>query len=78
MPVCAYILIEVEGKNVKQVVSQVRRIRGVQCADAVTGPYDVIACVQAADPDKMGNLVLSKVRAIPGVRKTVTCVAVAT
>jgi DNA-binding Lrp family transcriptional regulator len=78
MPVCAYILIEVEGKNIKQVVTQLRRIRGVKCADAVTGPYDVIACVEAPDPAKMGNLVLSKIRAVQGVRRTITCVAVQT
>ena len=76
MAICAYILIEVEGKNVKQVVSQLRRIRGVNCADAVTGPYDVIACAEADDPAKMGDLVLSKVRAIQGVRRTLTCVTV--
>jgi DNA-binding Lrp family transcriptional regulator len=42
----------------------------------VTGPYDIIAFVEAADIDALGRVVLSKIRTISGVTKTLTCVAI--
>ncbi len=45
-------------------------------AHAVTGPYDIIAFVEAADVDALGRVVLSKIRTIGGVTKTLTCVTI--
>jgi DNA-binding Lrp family transcriptional regulator len=45
-------------------------------AHAVTGPYDIIAHVEAANIDALGKVVLSKIRTINGIVKTLTCVAV--
>jgi len=36
----------------------------VRSADIVTGPYDVVARVEAASIDALGRLVVSKIQAI--------------
>ena len=45
----AYILLMVEVGRIKRVLEEVRAIQGVIKADAVTGPYDAIIEVEAAD-----------------------------
>jgi DNA-binding Lrp family transcriptional regulator len=39
----------------------------------VTGPYDVIVRAEAASVDELGQLVVAKVQAVPGITRTVTC-----
>ena len=53
--------------------TQIRRIAGVVVADDVTGPYDVIARVEADSIDELGRLVVSQVQLIEGITRTLTC-----
>jgi len=46
--------------------------------DVITGPYDVVAVIEARDIQSVGDVVTSRVHTIGGVVRTVTCVAVAT
>jgi DNA-binding Lrp family transcriptional regulator len=39
----------------------------------VAGPYDVIARAQARDIDELARLVTSRVQALEGVRRTMSC-----
>lgn len=72
----AYILIEVAAGKVKDAVEKITKIDGVECAQAVVGPFDVIAYVKADDIKKLGELVVSKIHGIEGVQRTMTCIAV--
>jgi DNA-binding Lrp family transcriptional regulator len=72
----AYVLIETVGGKSKEVVDALRRVSGIAVADVVTGPYDVIAVAQGSDANSVGRLVLNEVRGIPGISKTMTCLAV--
>ncbi|MHB0871494.1 MAG: Lrp/AsnC ligand binding domain-containing protein [Chloroflexota bacterium] len=72
----AYVLIETVGGKSKEVVDALRRVSGIAVADVVTGPYDVIAVAQGDDANSIGRLVLNEVRGIPGITKTMTCLAV--
>jgi len=72
----AYVLIEAAPKKALQACTQIARIAGVRSAHLVTGPYDIIAYLEAKDPEAIGRLVLSKIQAAPGVGKTITCVVV--
>jgi DNA-binding Lrp family transcriptional regulator len=69
----AYILIQNEVGASREVASDVARIKGVTSAEAVTGPYDVIAVAEASDLDDLGRLVVGKVQATGGVTRTLTC-----
>jgi len=74
----AYVLIETVGGKSKDVADALRRVSGIAAADVVTGPYDVIAVAQGPDANSIGRLVLNEVRGIPGISKTMTCLAVDT
>jgi DNA-binding Lrp family transcriptional regulator len=45
----------------------------VQVAEDITGPYDVIARVQASSLDQLGRLVASRIQVVDGVTRTLTC-----
>ncbi len=72
----AYVLIETVGGKSKEVADALRLVSGIAAADVVTGPYDVIAVAQGNDANTIGRLVLNDVRGIPGITKTMTCLAV--
>lgn len=68
----AYILIQT-AVSAAQVASDIRQIAGVESADDVSGPYDVIARVGAADMDSLGQLVVSNIQSVEGITRTLTC-----
>jgi DNA-binding Lrp family transcriptional regulator len=72
----AYVLIEAAPRKALQACAKITRIAGVKSAHLVTGPYDIIAFVEAKDPGALGKLVMSKIQAVDGVGKTITCVIV--
>lgn len=74
----AFILIETSVGKTKDVVRALRDVPSIKSVDAVTGPYDVIAVVEASDLNTVGDLVTSKVHAVGGIIRTVTCLAVST
>ncbi|PKB73028.1 MAG: hypothetical protein BZY75_03975 [SAR202 cluster bacterium Io17-Chloro-G7] len=71
----AFILIEAKVGGVQQVVWSLRALAGVTSADMITGSYDVIALVEAADMGAMVEIVTGQVQGINGVLRTITCVA---
>ena len=74
----AFILMETAvGKN-KEVVVSLRQLKGVESVDSVTGPYDVIAIVEAESLNDVGDLVTRKIHPVAGITRTVTCLALRT
>jgi DNA-binding Lrp family transcriptional regulator len=71
--VTAYILIQTEVGKAAQVAKDIVDITGVQQAQAVTGPYDVIVRVEAHNLDDLGKLVVARVQAVNGITRTLTC-----
>ena len=69
----AYVLIQTEVGKAALVAEEVRKIQGVESADDVTGPYDVIVKAAAEDVDQLGKLVVARVQAIEGITRTLTC-----
>ncbi len=69
----AYILIQTAVGGSVDVADAIRAIDGVLRVDAVTGPYDVIAMVQARSVDDLGKLLLSQIQLIPNITRTLTC-----
>ena len=58
----AYVLIQIEVGKAGQVAQEIRGIDGVQRAEVVAGPYDVIARVQAPGMDELGRLVVARIQ----------------
>lgn len=69
----AYILIQTDVGKAAQVAKDIIGIPGVQQAQAVTGPYDVIARAEARNIDELGRLVVARVQAVDGITRTLTC-----
>lgn len=72
----AFVLIETTVGKTKEVVAKISQLEGVKSVDPVTGPYDVIAIVEAENLNSIGDLVTSKIHPIPGISRTVTCLAI--
>jgi DNA-binding Lrp family transcriptional regulator len=73
MSVQAYILIQTEVGKASSVAKSVSAIPGVTLAEGVTGPYDVIMRAEAPSMEDFGRVILSKVQAVPGITRTLTC-----
>jgi DNA-binding Lrp family transcriptional regulator len=69
----AYVLIQTEVGKAGQVAEAIRSIDGVQRAEDLAGPYDVIARVQAPGMEELGMLVLAHIQTVDGVTRTLTC-----
>jgi len=71
----AYILIEIRPGEVHEVMTQLRRTGGILEAYMTFGPYDAVAVAEAADVNRIGHIIASEILPIPGVIKTMTCLA---
>ena len=72
----AYVLIKVRAGQVREVVRILRAVEGVKEADMTFGPYDAVAIVETHDVADLGTITAAKIQPIPGVERTLTCLAV--
>jgi DNA-binding Lrp family transcriptional regulator len=72
----AYVLIETEVGKVAQVAHALSNLDGVQVAEDLAGPYDVIARIQAPSLNQLGRLVISRIQLVDGVTRTLTCTVI--
>lgn len=71
--ITAYILVLTQVGRSADVATSIRALPGVESSDDVTGPYDVIVRARAADINELGQLVVSRIQAIDGIDRTLTC-----
>ena len=71
--IAAYVLIQTEVGQAVLVAAALRDVSVVSEVATVTGPYDIIARAEARDLDELGRLVVSRVQALGGVTRTLTC-----
>lgn len=74
MAIRAYVLMNLVTSDLSNTMLQLREIREIKNADAVIGPYDCIAEIEADSMDMLGNVVVNKILKTDGVAKTLTCV----
>ena len=72
----AYILIQTDVGKAASVATAIAALEGVALAEDVTGPYDVIARVEAQTVDELGKLVIAKIQDVEGITRTLTCTVV--
>ncbi len=72
----AYILIQTDVGRAASVALAIAGLEGVALAEDVTGPYDVIARVEAQTVDELGKLVIAKIQDVEGITRTLTCTVV--
>jgi DNA-binding Lrp family transcriptional regulator len=69
----AYVLIQTEVGKVAHVAQALNDLDGVELTEDITGPYDVIARIQAPGLDQLGRLVVFRIHVVDGVTRTLTC-----
>jgi len=72
----AYVFVECEHGKSAAAVEKLRSIGGVRDARMVTGPYDVIVLVEASSFKVLGDVVIKKMQAVKGVKRTLTNVVI--
>ncbi|HEX7266457.1 MAG TPA: Lrp/AsnC ligand binding domain-containing protein [Streptosporangiaceae bacterium] len=72
----AYVLVLTEVGKVAHVAHALSNLDGVEVAEDITGPYDVIASIQAPSLDQLGRLVVSRIQLVDGVTRTLTCMVI--
>ncbi len=76
MPISAYVFIECTAGAAKDVAREISKIQGVKKSNSTTGPYDVIALVEAPDINILGDYIITKIQGLSGVLRTQTNVIV--
>ena len=69
----AYVLIQTEPDRAIAAASEIGELDGVVSAEIITGPYDIIARIDAPNMDDVGRLVVGQIQMISGITRTTTC-----
>lgn len=72
----AYILIETSVGSTANVAEELKKIDQMIAVDMVTGPFDIIAVVEAENLVDIGGIVSTKMHKVGGIVKTITSLAV--
>jgi DNA-binding Lrp family transcriptional regulator len=72
----AFVLIETAVGRNKEVATALEKLAGVKSVDIVTGPYDIIAIIEGASLNDIGDIVTGKIHPVAGISRTVTCLAI--
>ena len=70
----AYVLINVESGAEEDIVSELKKIEGVEEAYYSYGVYDIITKVKADSMEKLKDMVTRKIRSLSRVRSTLTLI----
>ena len=74
--VSAYSLISAEPGKTTEVFQKIKRVEGVKSAEAVAGPYDIVARIEVDSLEKLTKTVFGDIRGIRGVTNTTTLIVV--
>lgn len=72
----AYILIQTEVGKSTTVAAAIGALEGVEETAEVTGPYDIIAHLEAESIEALGKLVIARIQEVPSITRTTTCTVV--
>lgn len=71
------VLVKLQAGREQQTLTKIKEIKGISHVSAVYGRWDLVVDVEADDLPQMSNLVVGKLRTIPGVFSTETLVTTA-
>lgn len=70
----AYILIKIAPGKTRSLTEQISKIEGVRTAHPVTGMFDIIAYLEAADINNLTGTVRTRIQTLEGVLRTHTAI----
>ena len=71
-----YLLVETEVGRLEEVMRRLKTVANVVEVEAVTGPFDLIVKVQAEHINTALDIVVNRIRKVPGIKGTETLVTV--
>ena len=71
-----YLLVETEVGRLEDVMRRLKAVPNVVEVEAVTGPFDLIVKVRAEHINTALDIVVNKIRKVPGIKGTETLVTV--
>jgi DNA-binding Lrp family transcriptional regulator len=71
------VLVKLQAGREQQTLTKIKEIKGISHVSAVYGRWDLVVDVEADDLPQMSNLVVGKLRTVPGVFSTETLVTTA-
>ncbi len=74
MAISAFVLIDTTGNHTKSAYKTLTRIEGIKAVFPVTGPYDLIAQVEAETLEELNDLIMVRIRGVDGITKTNTAI----
>jgi DNA-binding Lrp family transcriptional regulator len=72
----AFVLINTELGSEADVLKDLKKVEGVEEANAVYGVYDIIVRVKASTMDRLKEIVSRKIRRLDKIRSTLTMIEV--
>ena len=72
----AYVLLRTAPGLTKAIYSALRVSPAVLSVELITGPYDLIVAIEAANTSEILTIIMKDIRPAAGVRDTVTCLVV--
>ncbi len=70
----AYVLIHVDQKKTQEVRDELRKLSEVISAEAVTGPYDIVARVSTGSVEELGAFLLETLKGMDGPEKALSVI----
>ena len=72
----AVVLVTIDAGREEEAMSNISKIEEVKKAFQVYGVYDVVAEVEGKSLDDIREVIVKKVRRVPGVRSTITMIVI--
>jgi len=73
----AYVLINVKSQHrVKETLGELSKKRGVVSADAIFGPYDIIAVIEGQNLEDLSGTVIDDLYDLGHIENSTTCIAI--
>ena len=72
--ITCFILIRIEANKEDEVYDSLSKVKQIEGIREVFGEYDMIARIEAKNLKEMRVIIISKVRAVPGVHATTTLI----
>jgi hypothetical protein len=72
----AYVLLRTAPGLTKAIYSSLKISPMVRSVELITGPYDLIVAIEAANTNEILTTVMKEIRPAAGIRDTVTCLVV--
>jgi len=72
--IVAYILVKVAPGKSRVITDQIGKVEGIKTAHPVTGMFEIIAFIEAADINHLTDIVRTKIQTIEGVLRTHTAI----